>query len=166
MHGFAWASLGFLVVFVALVAIAAWHNRRRRQGWSRVADQFNLSYEQGDPLGLSSRLGAEVSETVWGRFEGADLAVVTATRLLSDLENPDRALTSSVGVSLRIGVTRGLEVANEAAGPRMTAGVTPDGLLVVWPSGRKHRRLHHPISAQDLPRLLGATSRATRSQYW
>jgi hypothetical protein len=166
MHGVTWAPVGFLVVFVALLVYIMLHKQRRRRGWTKVATEFGLNYDRGDPLGLSRRLGADVSETIWGRFEGADVAVVTATRLLSPLENPERWLTSSMGVSLRIGITRGLQAANDAAGETMLAGVTPDGMLIVTPRGKWLRRAQHPTSARDLPELLRATARASRSQYW
>ncbi len=167
MEDIGWVPAGFLAVFILVLAIIIWQNRRRRRGWTQVATEFGLSYDRGDPLALSRRLGAEVSETIWGRFEGADVAIVNATRRVSVLENPERWSTSSVGVSLRIGVTQGLEVANEAAGPNMRAGLTPDGLLIVSPRGRRlHRVMHHRTSAQNLPDLLQATARATKSQYW
>ena len=152
----------FVVACAALVGGLALRRSRRRQALFRAAQELGLRYAEGDPLGLGRGLGAAVSETVWGRFEGADVAVATASRPAPrDAEDWE---TGSVGVSLTIKVVRGLEVAQQAVGPNARVGVTNDGRLAVRP--RIPRQRTSSLDAEALPDLLQATARATRSQYW
>ncbi len=154
-----------VTVFAVIVGLVTLRRLRRRKALSRAAEGLGLHYSEGDPLGLGRVLGADVSETIWGRFEGADVAVATASR------PPASALddwhTSPVGISLKIKVVRGLEVAQQAAGPTARVGLMNDGRLAV------RARIPHQRSAPSaelkvsgLPDLLKATARATRSQYW
>jgi hypothetical protein len=128
----------------------------------RAAQGLGLRYAEGDPLGLGRELGADVSETVWGRFDGADVAVATASRPAAD--DDAEWETRAVGVSLTIRVVRGLEVAQQAVGPNARVGVTTDGRLSV--RSRIPRQRATSLDAEGLPDLLEATARATKSQYW
>src|SRR6266511_2158924 len=65
-----------------LLLVTQRHRREvaRRGQWSAMAARLGLRDEQGDPLGLSGRLGVtRVSETVWGELDGSRVAAITAT---------------------------------------------------------------------------------------
>lgn len=152
-------------VSVALVGAVALHKLWRRQVLARAAEELGLTYSEGDPLGLGRSLGADVSETIWGRFEGADVAVATASRPSST--NKAAWQTTPVGVSLTIKVVRGLEVAQQAAGPSARVGLMRDGRLSVRERLPQQRTTSSTVlNPGGLPDLLHATARATRSQYW
>lgn len=151
-----------VVGFASAVGLLALRRSRRRQALHRAAEQLGLRYAEGDPLGLGRGLGADVSETVWGRFEGADVAIATASR--PPRNDDDDWVTGQVGVSLNMRVVRGLEVAQQAVGPNARVGVTTDGRLAVRPHIPRQRG--SSLDPHALPDLLQATARATRSQYW
>lgn len=158
--------IALIVVFATIVAVLAWRKHHRRQTLERTAKALGLRYSEGDPLGLSRSLGADVSETIWGRFEGADVAVATASK---PVQRPDRETweTGTVGVSLKVKVVRGLEVAQQAAGPSARVGLMSDGRLAVRARiPRQRTGADHVLDPQELPALLEATARAARSQYW
>lgn len=160
-----WLLPALLVAaFAAVVGVFALRKRRRSHAMSRTAEELGLNYSEGDPLGLSRGLGADVSDTIWGRFEGADVAIATASRTVV---RPHRGSmeTSSVGVSLKIKVVRGLEVAQQAAGPTALVGLTNDGRLAVR-SRVPNQRTAPVADPGHVPELLHATARAARSQYW
>ena len=162
IHGWLLPTL-LISVSVALVALLALRKYRRQQRLTRAAQQLGLRYSEGDPLGLGRGLHADVSETIWGRYDGADVAVATASRPVGD----DDWQTTPVGVSLTIKVVRGLEVAQQAAGPTARVGVTSDGRLSVRARVPHQRSSSSSVlDAERLPDLLEATARATRSQYW
>ncbi len=152
-----------VVAFAAVVAVLAMRKRMRRNAMARVAKTLGLRYSAGDPLGLSRGLGADVSDTIWGRFEGADIAIATASR---SIVRPDSEswVTSSVGVSLKVKVVRGLEIAQQAAGPSAQVGLTTDGRLAVRTRVPNQRSVSPVVNPHDLPTLLEATARAARSQ--
>lgn len=152
-----------VVVCAATVGLVALRKYRRRQALTRAAVGLGLRYAEGDPLGLGRSLGADVSETIWGRFEGADVAVATASR--PPTPEHDASQTGSVGVSLRIKVVRGLEVAQQAAGPSTRVGLMSDGRLAVRSRLPRQRASSAPLDVALLPDLLHATARAARSQY-
>ncbi len=154
-----------VVVCAAIVAALALRKRMRRNAMVRVAKALGLRYSAGDPLGLSQGLGADVSDTIWGRFEGADIAIATASR---SIVRPDSEswVTSSVGVSLKVKVVRGLEIAQRAAGPSAQVGLTTDGRLAVRSRVPNQRSAAPVVQPDDLPTLLEATARAARSQSW
>lgn len=156
-------SVCLSVALAALVGLLALRKSRRRGALTRAAEQLGLRYSEGDPLGLGRGLGADVYETIWGRFQGADIAVATASRPVTKAHWEDWE-TSSVGVSLRTKVVRGLEVAQQAAGPTARVGLMNDGRLAVR-SRPPRERTNSPLHPHDLPVLLNATARATRSQY-
>jgi hypothetical protein len=159
-----WVLPGLLVVIIgAAVGLLALRKHRRRQALERAAEGLGLRYAEGDPLGLGRGLNADVSETIWGRFEGADVAVATASR--ASTPDHESRETGSVGVSLKIKVVRGLEVAQQAAGPDARVALMSDGRLAVRPQIPRQRSASS-LDPDDLPDLLHATARAIRSQYW
>ncbi len=154
-----------VVIFSMIVGVIALRRERRRQALSRAAENLGLRYSEGDPLGLGRVLGADVYETIWGRYDGADVAVATASR--PPVSAMDDWHTSPVGVSLKIKVVRGLEVAQRAAGPGKRVGLMNDGRLAVRTRLPQQRSPSSTaLNAAGLPDLLKATARATRSQYW
>ena len=159
-----WMLPSLLIVLIGtIVGLVALRKYRRRLALERAAEGLGLKYAEGDPLGLGRGLGAEISETIWGRFEGADVAVATASRPPSP--EHDSRETGSVGVSLKIKVVRGLEVAQQAAGPSARVALMSDGRLAVR-SQIPRQRSASPLDPDELPELLHATARAVRSQYW
>ncbi|HEY7043290.1 MAG TPA: hypothetical protein VH419_06440 [Nocardioidaceae bacterium] len=158
-------AAGLIAALAAIVAVLALRKARRRRALARTAHELGLRFSEGDPLGLSRDLGAEVSETIWGRFEGADVAIATASRAVhrSDSETWE---TGPIGVSLKIKVVRGLEVAQQAAGPATQVAMTHDGRLAVKPRIPRQRSAPTVLDPDKLPDLLQATARAARSQYW
>ena len=64
--------------------------------------------------------------------------------------------TGSVGVSLKIKVVRGLEVAQQAAGPDARVALMSDGRLAVRPQIPRQRSASS-LDPEDLPDLLHAT---------
>ena len=90
-----------IVVFAAMVGILALRKHRRVAAVARTAEDLGLRYSEGDPLGLGRDLGADVYETVWGRFEGADVAVATAARPVPrDIDDEDTTWETRTGVSM------------------------------------------------------------------
>ena len=70
-----------VLAFAAVVGLLALRRYRRRLALHRAAQGLGLEVRRGRPARPRTRPRAPtISETVWGRFDGADVAVATASR--------------------------------------------------------------------------------------